>query len=216
MKLWIALAVAIIATPLAAQTSPAPQQERSRGPQGDRSDIAPGPSPQERGTLDSAAVRQRLLDQLFEKLRDSKTKAEADGIDDAIESVWARTGSPTHDLVFAWALEEALRNNAARAMDYLDSLVVMAPDFPEAYYRRAQLHFAARSYAQAMADLERTLALEPRHYGALAGVGTVLREFEKRKEALAAFQAALAIHPHLEVARRAAELLRPAVEGRDS
>lgn len=198
-----------------AQQQP-PQQSQPRGQAGDRSDIAPGPGPQERATLESAEVRQRLLDQLFQKLREASSKEEADGIDDAIEAVWARSGSPTQDLIFSWALQEAQRGNRARAFDYLDTLIVLAPDFPEAYYRRAQLFFATREWGKAMADLERTLALEPRHYGALAGVGTLLRDVERRKEALAAFQAALALHPHLEIAKRAVEVLRPRVEGRDS
>jgi cytochrome c-type biogenesis protein CcmH/NrfG len=66
-----------------------------------------------------------------------------------------------------------------------------------------------------MADLERVLALEPRHYGALTGVGTILREVERNREALAAFRAALEVHPHLGAARQAVERLRVEVEGRE-
>jgi tetratricopeptide (TPR) repeat protein len=203
------LACLLCAAPLAAQSP-------SQAPRGDRDpEVAPGPSPQERGSLDSAAVRARLLDDLFARLAASTSAQEADGIDDAIEAIWVRTGSPTVDLMMAWAAEELRGRNAGRARDYLDGVLFLAPDFAEAYYRRAQLHFQARDFAKAMADLERVVALEPRHYSALVGIGAILRDLDRPREALAAFRAALAVHPHLAAAKRAVEILSPRVDGRD-
>jgi tetratricopeptide (TPR) repeat protein len=178
--------------------------------------VAPGPGPQERGSLDSAVVRARLLDDLFARLKAAATAQEADAVDDAIEAIWARTGSPTVDLLMGWAVEELARRNAGRALDYLDGVLVLDPDHAEAYYRRGQLHFSRRDYAKAMADLERALALEPRHYGALVGIGTMLRDLRRDRPALAAFRAALAIHPHHQAAKRGVEALAARVDGRDA
>lgn len=217
---FAALALLLLTiVPVAAQTTPpAREAPRERQPQAreERDAVAPGPSPQERGSLDSAEVRARLLADLFDKLKAASSAQEADAIDDAIEAIWARTGSPTVDLMMSWVAEEVTQRNVGRARDYLDGILVLAPDHAEAYYRRGQIAFAQRDYAKAMADLERTLAIEPRHYGALVGVGTILRDLQRYKEALAAFRAALAIHPHLPVARRAVETLGPRVDGRDS
>ncbi len=218
---FAALVLLLLTAISAAAQSPPPSREAPRGdrqPQarGDRDAVAPGPSPQERGSLDSAEVRARLLADLFDKLKAASSAQEADAIDDAIEAIWARTGSPTVDLMMSWVAEEVARRNVGRARDYLDGILVLAPDHAEAYYRRGQIAFAQRDYAKAMADLERALAIEPRHYGALVGVGTILRDLQRYREALVAFRAALAIHPQLPVARRAVETLRPRVDGRDS
>ena len=222
------LAASILAASAAAQSPPAqtpptqsppaqgqPAPPPSRGERQGPADVVPGPGPQDRGTLDSAVVRARLLDDLFSRLRTAPTSEDAQGISEAIEAIWARTGSPTVDLMFVWVAEELRGRSTGRAADYLDGIILLAPDFPEAYYRRAQLAFAQRAYGQAMADLERTLALEPRHYGALTGVGTILRELDRKREALAAYRAALAVHPHLAIAQRAVERLRVEVEGQD-
>jgi tetratricopeptide (TPR) repeat protein len=210
----LALALAILTSSAFAQSPPAPRNGERQVP-AERDQVAPGPSPQDRGTLDSAAVRARLLDDLFGRLRAAPASEDAQGISEAIEAIWARTGSPTVDLMFVWFAEEVRARNMGRAADYLDGIILLAPDFAEAYYRRAQIAFTRRNYGQAMADLERVLALEPRHYGALTGVGTILRELERKREALAAFRAALEVHPHLAIAQRAVERLRVEVEGQE-
>lgn len=212
------------AAPLAAQGQDQPgardqqqQQQQQRRPDAARSadQVAPGPGPQDRGRMDATEIRARLLADLFEKLKAAPNAQEAQTLHEGVVAIWTRSGSVTLDLFMVWSQEDLVQRNVGGARDLLDGIIALNPDFAEAYHRRAQLHFAERDYAKAMADLERTLALEPRHYVALTGVGAILRDLDKPREALAAFRAALAIHPFFEPARRSAELLRPRVDGRD-
>jgi hypothetical protein len=138
IRFVLALAVTLFPAVLSAQTPPAsqppaaPQSPRSdRQAPAERDAVAPGPGPQERGSLDSASVRARLLDDLFGRLRAAPTSEDAQGIGEAIEAIWARTGSPTIDLMFAWFSEEMRTRNAGRAADYLDGIILLAPISPK-------------------------------------------------------------------------------------
>ncbi len=68
-------------------------------------------------------------------------------------------------------------------------------------------------YAAAVADIRRTLALEPRHFAALAGLGLVYEELDEPAGALRAFEAALVINPHLDSVREHVSALRRRVAG---
>jgi tetratricopeptide (TPR) repeat protein len=85
--------------------------------------------------------------------------------------------------------------SAARIM--LDRIVQQAPEYAEGWNLRATVHYMEDEYGEALGDIERVLALEPRHFGALAGLGRIFLELEDKKAALKAFQAALAVNPHL-------------------
>jgi Flp pilus assembly protein TadD len=85
----------------------------------------------------------------------------------------------------------------------------------EAWNRRATLHFMNKSYAQSLADIRQVLAREPRHFGALSGLGMILQEIGDDKRALDAFRRALAVHPHLERVPDMVKKLTEKVEGRD-
>ena len=59
------------------------------------------------------------------------------------------------------------------------------------------------------------LAREPRHFGALAGLGLMLQDIGDDKDALDAYRKALAIDPHLENLPDVVKTLSEKVEGRD-
>jgi tetratricopeptide (TPR) repeat protein len=203
------------ATPPQQPAEQPPAARPQRGPQQNRgAEVAPGPGPEQRGEAAAAATRRSLLDQLFAKLKETQDRAEATALDQAIGTIFARTGSPTIDLMMDWAMEETARNQRGRARDYLDTILTLDPNHAEAYFRRAQLSLVARDTAKAVADLERAIALEPRHYGALVVLGSIMRELQRDREALAAFRAALDLNPHIVGARRLVEQLGERVDGR--
>ncbi|TVR07131.1 MAG: hypothetical protein EA385_13670 [Salinarimonadaceae bacterium] len=84
-----------------------------------------------------------------------------------------------------------------RAGELFDRVVRDYPDWAEAWNKRATLAYVEGRDAQAVADIARTLALEPRHFGAIAGFGQICLRHGREGEAKAAFRAALAINPHL-------------------
>jgi tetratricopeptide (TPR) repeat protein len=103
------------------------------------------------------------------------------------------------------------RRDDARAM--LDQLVADAPDWAEAWNKRAILAFSEDRDEDAVADILRVVELEPRHFGALAGLGQILARHGRAREAIAAFDLALAVNPHLrglgEMVERMRERERP-------
>ena len=84
------------------------------------------------------------------------------------------------------------------AIEHFTALIDHAPDFAAAWNGRATAYFSAGLYGPAMADIAHVLRLEPRHFGALTGLGVILEEAGKREQALAAYRMVLEINPNRE------------------
>jgi tetratricopeptide (TPR) repeat protein len=101
------------------------------------------------------------------------------------------------------------------AIKLLDSIVAIKPYYVEAWNRRATIYFMRKDYLRSMQDIRQVLAREPRHFGALSGLGMILQEFGDEKRALDAFRRAVAVHPHLQKIPDLIKTLTEKVEGRD-
>jgi tetratricopeptide (TPR) repeat protein len=150
---------------------------------------------------------QARIDQLFERLAAAATEAEAQNISEQIARIWSRSGSDTLDLLLERVQQAQTGSDHVTALDILDSILALKPDFTEAYSRRAAVHFQRKDMDAAMRDLRQTLALEPRHFQALAGVGMVYQTGGQPKLALKAFREALRLNPQMKGIRQAAEKL---------
>ena len=180
----------------------------------EREPVAPGPNPQQRAEGLLAENQDRLVDALFVKLQEAKSEQEAETLDDALTALWVRRGGTTSQLLLEWAQEEFAQQKPSQALDYLDALLILEPNNFEGYYRRAVTNYQAKDLGRALNDLGRTLSLEPRHYGALGTLGTVLSELGRDKEALEAFRAAQKLIPRRSILMRHIERLTPKVDGR--
>lgn len=157
----------------------------------------------------------QTLDDLFEKLAASKSKQGADLAVASIWRVWLDSGSDTIDLLTRRAIEAIRVEDFESALQILDEVVVLAPDYAEGWNKRATVHYIMRHYDASIFDVRRALALEPRHFGALTGLGTMLKDTGLSKAALGVYRKLLKINPHLEKARKAVEELTVEVEGRE-
>jgi tetratricopeptide (TPR) repeat protein len=101
------------------------------------------------------------------------------------------------------------------ALKLLDATIKLRPDYTEAWNRRATLYYVKNDYARSLADIQQVLIREPRHFGALAGLGMIMQDLGDDKRALDAFRKALAINPHLERLPDLVKSLSEKVEGRD-
>jgi tetratricopeptide (TPR) repeat protein len=101
------------------------------------------------------------------------------------------------------------------ALKLLDAVIKLRPDYIEAWNRRATLYYLQNDYTHSMEDIRQVLIREPRHFGALAGLGLIMQETGDDKHALDAFRRALAINPHLEKIPDLVKALSEKVEGRD-
>jgi tetratricopeptide (TPR) repeat protein len=117
-------------------------------------------------------------------------------IEGEIARIWSRSGSPSMDLLLRRAGEAIEAEEYAIAVEHLTALTDHAPDFAEAWNARATVFYMMGEYALSIADIERTLALNPRHFGALEGLGAILEEMDRTDLALEALRAAQEINPN--------------------
>lgn len=158
----------------------------------------------------------QTLDQLFATLAKPGDEATGQAVEAEIERRWLKSGSDTIDLLMEWSAQSLASKDYGRALDFLDAVTMLKPDFAEGWNRRATIFYLEDEYGKAIADLEKVLALQPRHFGALAGLGLILRDVDRDIEALAALRKAIEIDPYLDSeVQDAIDELRPSVEGRD-
>lgn len=156
----------------------------------------------------------RLAD-LFDRLQTTPNPAEAHTIEELIWRIWIAydgDGREVTRLMGDGAVAMQLRNHD-RAEAVLTEVTERAPDFAEGWNRRATARYLAGDFSGSVADIQRTLQLEPRHFGALSGLGMIYSALEEPDRALAAYAAALEINPHLPGARANIEFLRGLLDG---
>jgi tetratricopeptide (TPR) repeat protein len=161
-----------------------------------------------------AEQQKEVLTSLLERLEKEEDADAAKKLEGAIMELWQRSGSPTVDILMEQAVEAANEKKTDTAIELLDAVVELAPDFAEGWNKRATVFYMRDEYTRSMIDIQKVLSLEPRHFGALSGLGMIMREFGEDKAALAAFREALKHHPHLEGAVSAVKELSVSVEGR--
>ena len=137
------------------------------------------------------------LDALFARLSASTSAAEAQGIADAIWVIWTQPDDPVLAARVAEIITAGGLAGPMSQMALIEQLIADYPDYSEGWNMRATAYFLRGAYEESLADIEKTLALEPRHFGALAGRGLIYHAQGKRDEALEAIKAALDIHPWL-------------------
>lgn len=153
------------------------------------------------------------LDELFGQLQVIETPHEARLIESVIWQVWLESGSPTVDLLMGEAMAAMSEDRPVEALGLLNSIVEQKPDFAEGWNKRATLYYVLGRYEESIADVERTLALEPRHFGALGGLGLIFDQLDDDAGALDAYERALKVNPHLPHARARIDSLRQKVRG---
>jgi tetratricopeptide (TPR) repeat protein len=146
--------------------------------------------------VDAAARRQRL-DGLFAVLKTASNQDEGDVIVADIWKVWLQSGSADMDARMEQAIKLMAHGLLQHAVEALDEIVAAAPQWAEGWNKRATVLFLMGEYDRSLADIERVLALEPRHFGALAGIGMIRTEKGELREALVAYRRALAVNPFL-------------------
>jgi tetratricopeptide (TPR) repeat protein len=156
-----------------------------------------------------ADQRDARLDRLFARLQSAASGSEAQAIEQRIWRIWSEAGDPQVALLLQ---EGVLAMSQARfrvALERFDRMVAQAPDFAEGWNKRATLHYLMGNYSASVRDIQRTLDLEPRHFGALSGLGLIYDAVEEPAAALRSFEAAVAINPHLQsIEQRIIELRR--------
>ncbi len=161
------------------------------------------------------ADRTRGLDFLFGALKAAPDEDSARHVEARIWALWLQTPSDTAALLMARAKAAIDAQNVDVALKLLDAVIKLRPDYVEAWNRRATIYYLKSDYVRSLGDLQQVLAREPRHFGALAGVGMIMQDMGDDKRALDAFRKALAVDPYLEKVPQIVKQLTEKVEGRD-
>ena len=155
------------------------------------------------------------LDTLFAGLKIAPDAESAKAIEDRIWALWMVSGSDTCNLLMARVKAATDEKDYDLAIKLLDAVITLKPDYVEAWNRRATVYYLMKEYGHSVADIREVLLREPRHFGALSGLGLILQEIGDDKHALEAYRRALAVDPHLEHVPDVVKTLREKVEGRD-
>ena len=154
------------------------------------------------------------LPSLFRDLKSAGSAADAAPIEARIWVIWTASGDSAIDGLMAVGLAAMGAKRYDDALGAFDRVVSRQPDFAEGWNKRATAHYLMGNYRKSADDIERTLALEPRHFGALSGLGLVELALGNEQAALEAFERALDIHPHMAGADTHIQALRDKLKGR--
>ncbi len=155
-----------------------------------------------------ADQRDGRLPELFAALREAADIAAAHAVEARIWGIWHEHEDDAVVLLMRRGRAAMARQDHLAALRAFDQVVKIAPDFAEGWNARATLYYLMGRHEDSLADIARTLALEPRHFGALSGRGLVYSALERWELALESFEAALAVHPQMTGPRLNAEAIR--------
>ena len=154
------------------------------------------------------------LPELFQGLAKTPSPIAAAQFEAKIWNIWVEHDDSEVMRFMAIGIQSMGQGNLRVAFNAFDHIIGMAPDFAEGWNKRATVHYMLGQYDASMRDIERTLALEPRHFGALSGMGLIFDAIGNPKAAADAWERALAVHPHIKGARDRIEQLRSQEKGR--
>jgi tetratricopeptide (TPR) repeat protein len=159
--------------------------------------------------------RTKNLDRLFEALKVAPDEDSAKYVENRIWAIWLASTSDTANLLMGRVKAAVDAQDYDLAIKLLNAIIDIKPDFIEAWNRRATVYYAKKDFGRAITDIQHVLAQEPRHFGALSGLGIILEELGDDKHALEVLRRALAIHPHLERIPDLVKKLTDKIDGRD-
>ncbi|TPK88990.1 hypothetical protein [Mesorhizobium sp. B2-4-17] len=158
-------------------------------------------------------TKQARLDKLFADLKRERNEKAAERIAGNIWNEWFHSGSASIDLMMQWSQKAIENQKFDVALDFLDQVVILQPTYAEGWNRRATVHFMMKNYSKSMSDIDHTLQLEPRHFGALAGLAQIMALTGHKQSALEAWQRVLAIYPMMRSAQNQVATLSEELAG---
>jgi tetratricopeptide (TPR) repeat protein len=138
-----------------------------------------------------------VLDTLFRKLQDATDPVTAQTLEQAIWEQWTLLPEPAQRALMFKGIGEMQGRDLAGAVATFSKLIEIAPDLPEGWNKRATVHWLRGDYPASIKDICETLKREPRHFGALSGLGMIRAEMGENGRAVAAFEMAKKHNPHI-------------------
>ena len=155
------------------------------------------------------------LEDLFATLEQAPTADEAAPIEQQIWAIWFEAPDEVAQSLMSAGVTAMQRGDYDAALKEFDQVIASTPDFAEGWNRRATLYYLTGDLELSLADITKTLELEPRHFGALSGRGLVYTQLGELDRALDAFEAALAVNPRMPGPKINADAIRRMLDQRD-
>lgn len=164
-------------------------------------------------TVAGADQNDARLDELFERIKITQSPVEADRIEREIWRIWVISNDLETNKLMEQGIQAFMTNDLDNAIRIFSEIIVRSPKFAEGWNKRATAYYQNGDLAASVKDIESTLALEPRHFGAISGMGLIFLHKGDRVGALEAFERVLQINPHARGAREFTAILKDALKG---
>lgn len=148
------------------------------------------------------------LDELFARLKVTGDPVQLATVEREIWAIWSQSGKNEVDEVLVRGAQAMTLGNFKRAIELFGHVIDLAPDFAEGWNKRATAYYLADDLDASVRDIQKTLALEPRHFGALSGMGLIFMQQGDLAGALMAFEQVLRVHPNSPPAKLRVQELR--------
>jgi|TARA_B100000315_G_scaffold257085_1_gene304738 tetratricopeptide (TPR) repeat protein len=160
-----------------------------------------------------AGQEDKRLNLLFAGLAKSNTVGEAKSIEHSIWQIWIENKNQPVSRIMDFGIKSMDAGALKAALKAFDKVVEMDPEFAEGWNKRATTYYLLRDYRASVKDIAQTLRLEPRHFGALSGLGLINAALGRHSAALKAFEQASTIHPHMSGVQQHIKLLKEYLKG---
>jgi len=161
-----------------------------------------------------AAQTEADLDLLFDRLQTTSSVEEAITITNLIWAIWHQSDNDEVNQLMLKGMAEMSQRSYQAAVETFSDMIAMDAEFAEGWNKRATVYYLLGDYRGSVKDIERTLELEPRHFGALSGLGLIMMALDNEEAAIQAFEATLAINPTASGARENIQQLKERQEKR--
>ena len=138
-----------------------------------------------------------VLDTLFRKLQEATDPVTAQTLEQAIWEQWTLLPEPAQRALMFKGIGEMQSRDLSGAVTTFTKLIEIAPELPEGWNKRATVHWMRGDHDASIKDICETLKREPRHFGALSGLGMIRAEMGENGRAVAAFEMAKKANPHI-------------------
>ncbi len=153
------------------------------------------------------------LDDLFAGLHATDDLGAGTQLTHEIWVIWREIDDETAHVLMREGIRDMAEQRYESALTSFDKVIELTPDYAEGWNKRATLYYLMGENSKSAADVKQTLNLEPRHFGALAGLGLLYMQIDNYNAALEAFGDALGVNPHLPGAQRNIEIIKQTLEG---
>jgi tetratricopeptide (TPR) repeat protein len=153
------------------------------------------------------------LDALFAQLLSAADSDQAHALEMSIWRIWTEAGDADLDQFMTFGIGAMRAGQFGPALNSFNAIINADPAFAEGWNKRATLYFYMGRYDDSISDVERTLALELRHFGALSGMGLIHTELDDEATALEWFEYALQVNPHMPYILQRVDELRTRLQG---